>query len=180
MPSASVELAHKIFGDLSGRKALVLGSGAMAELAMGLLVGEGVRTVMVAHRHREHAVQVAEQLGMPYVGYVAGVSVSGSRATVRKEYPGGVVAEMTVTLPAVFGIQAAEKPPRYVPIARVRQAMRTSTSEEQSAAEPESIDGAAVSRMSKPEVAERAEMLEGDVDEVASRLAEILGKLGVL
>ena len=69
VPSASVELAHKIFGDLSGRKALVLGSGEMAELAMGLLVGEGVRTVMVAHRNRQHAAQVAEQLGGRAVEY---------------------------------------------------------------------------------------------------------------
>lgn len=69
VPSASVELAHKIFGDLSGRKALVLGSGEMAELAMGLLVGEGVRTVMVAHRNREHAAQIAEQLGGRAVEY---------------------------------------------------------------------------------------------------------------
>ena len=69
VPSASVELTHKIFGDLSGRKALVLGSGEMAELAMGLLVSEGVRTVMVAHLHLEHAAQIAEQLGGRAVGF---------------------------------------------------------------------------------------------------------------
>lgn len=69
VPAASVELAHKIFGDLSGRKALVLGSGEMAELAMGLLVSEGVRTVMVAHRHPAHAAEVAQKLGGRAVGY---------------------------------------------------------------------------------------------------------------
>lgn len=69
VPSASVELAHKIFGDLSGRKALVLGSGEMAELAMGLLVSEGVRTVMAAHRQLERAAQIAQQLGGRAVQY---------------------------------------------------------------------------------------------------------------
>lgn len=63
VPVASVELARKIFGDLSGRRALVLGSGDMAELAMGCLVSEGVRSVMVAHRHLDRAAQVAERLG---------------------------------------------------------------------------------------------------------------------
>jgi glutamyl-tRNA reductase len=58
-----VELARKIFGDLSGRRALVLGSGDMAELAMGCLVSEGVRSVMVAHRQLDRAAQVAERLG---------------------------------------------------------------------------------------------------------------------
>jgi glutamyl-tRNA reductase len=69
VPSASVELAHKIFGDLSGRKALVLGSGEMAELAMGLLVSEGVRALMVAHRNLERAAQIAQQLGGRAVSY---------------------------------------------------------------------------------------------------------------
>ncbi len=63
VPLASVELARKIFGDLSGRRALVLGSGDMAELAMGCLVSEGVRSVMVAHRQLDRAAQVAERLG---------------------------------------------------------------------------------------------------------------------
>ncbi len=69
VPSASVELAYKIFGDLSGRKALVLGSGEMAELAMSLLVSEGVRAVMVAHRNVERARQIAQQLGGRAVEY---------------------------------------------------------------------------------------------------------------
>ena len=32
---------------------------------------------------------------------------------------------MQVVLPAVLGIQAAEKPPRYVPISKVRATMKT-------------------------------------------------------
>ncbi len=124
--------------------------------------------------------QLAEHLGLPYVGYVAGVAVSGERAMVRKDYPGGLIAEMAVALPAVLGVQASAKPPRYVPIARVRQTMRSLKIEEQAASEPESVGGPVVGRMYKPEAAERAEMIEGGVDEVATRLTEILGQLGVL
>ncbi|NIS82789.1 MAG: electron transfer flavoprotein subunit beta, partial [Anaerolineales bacterium] len=63
-------------------------------------------------------------LGMPFVGYVSGVSTTDGKLTVRKEYPGGLIAEMEVTTPAVLGIQAAEQPPRYVAISKVRQAMK--------------------------------------------------------
>ncbi|NQU29221.1 MAG: electron transfer flavoprotein subunit beta [Anaerolineae bacterium] len=59
---------------------------------------------------------VAEYLGMPYVGYISGVTIEGNKAIVRKEYPGGLIGEMEVTLPAVLGIQAGEEPPRYVAI----------------------------------------------------------------
>jgi electron transfer flavoprotein beta subunit len=58
-------------------------------------------------------------LEMPYVGYISGVSVSEGKSKVRKEYPGGLIAEMDVTLPAVLGIQAAEQPPRYVAVSKV-------------------------------------------------------------
>ncbi len=124
--------------------------------------------------------QLAEQLGLPYIGYVAGVAVSGDKAIVHKEYPGGLLGEMVVNLPAVLGIQAAEKPPRYVPVSRVRQAMRTASIEEQPASEPEAVDGVAVTRLSKPVVGERATMINGDVEEVAAKLTELFKQIGAV
>lgn len=123
---------------------------------------------------------LAEQLGMPYVGYISGVQVSGDQATVRKEYPGGLIAEMQVTLPAVLGIQAADEPPRYVPISKIRQAMKTASIEEQDAAGLDPSGGPSVSRMFEPEVGERATMIEGDEEEIASRLVEIFQEMGIL
>jgi electron transfer flavoprotein beta subunit len=123
---------------------------------------------------------LAEYLGIAYVGYVAGVKINGGKAIVRKEYPGGLIAEMEVTLPAVLGIQAAEKPPRYVPISKVRQSMKTSNIEEQPVVELESGGGPTVNRLFQPEAAERATMIEGNTDEIAARIVEILKEQGVL
>lgn len=123
---------------------------------------------------------LAEYLDMPYVGYVSGVTVSEGKATARKEYPGGLIAEMEVTLPAVLGIQAAEEPPRYVAISKIRQAMKTATIEEQEVVELDSSGGLTVSRMFQPEVGERATMIEGDEEEIAARLVEIFQEAGVL
>jgi glutamyl-tRNA reductase len=63
IPSACVDLAKKIFGDLAGRRALVLGTGEMAELALTCLVAEGVRPVVAAHRNMDRALQLVSQLG---------------------------------------------------------------------------------------------------------------------
>ncbi len=63
VPSAAVAVAHKIFGDLTGRSALILGAGDMAELAASCLVGEGARVTLVANRTYERARAIAEQLG---------------------------------------------------------------------------------------------------------------------
>jgi electron transfer flavoprotein beta subunit len=129
---------------------------------------------------------LAEHLGMPYVGYVAKVTVNGDDCIVHKEYPGGLVAEMEVKLPAALGIQVADEPPRYMAISKIRQAMKTTSIEEEgilslvTATDLEAGGGPTVSRMFKPEAGERATMIDGDEEEIATRLVDIFKELGVL
>jgi electron transfer flavoprotein beta subunit len=122
---------------------------------------------------------LAGVLELPYVGYVSGVKLAGDKATVTKDYPGGLKAEIEVGLPAVLGIQAAETPPRYVPIARVRQAMKTARIEEESG-ELDMAGGLETARLYPPATGARAEMIEGDVDQVAEKLIAILDEQGLL
>jgi glutamyl-tRNA reductase len=56
---AAVELARKIFGDLSGKKVMLVGAGEMAELAAEHLVGQGVGEVIVANRTLQRAINLA-------------------------------------------------------------------------------------------------------------------------
>jgi electron transfer flavoprotein beta subunit len=123
---------------------------------------------------------VAGYMGLPYVGYVSGISLDNETVTIHKEYPGGVIAVMDVELPAVMGIQAAEQPPRYVAISKVRQAMKTTTIEEQPIEELDISGGVPVNRMFQPETTERATMIEGDENQVSDRLIEIFREAGVL
>ncbi len=60
---AAVELAKKIFDDLHGLHALLVGAGEMAELAAEHLRANGVERVLVANRTLERAVELAERLG---------------------------------------------------------------------------------------------------------------------
>jgi len=126
------------------------------------------------------APQIADLLDMPYVGYISGVSLSNGKATAFKEYPGGILAEMEITLPAVLGIQSSEEPPRYVAISKVRQMMNTASIEDQDASDLDTRSGVEIERMYLPETAERAEMLEGNEEEIASKLTAILQDLGLL
>lgn len=141
-----------------------------------------VLTGVQAHDDQDGSVGplLAEYLGMPYIGYVSGVDLQNGKAIAKKEYPGGLIGEMEVTLPAVLGIQAAEQPPRYVAISKVRQAMKTSSIEERVVGELNQSGGPTITRMFQPEAGERATMIEGDEDEIAAKLIEIFEKLGVL
>ena len=59
--SSSVQLARKIFGSLSGRRAMILGAGEVAALALECLRGEGVRVAIVANRTFEKAEALARE-----------------------------------------------------------------------------------------------------------------------
>lgn len=67
--SASVQLAKQIFGSLGGKRAMVLGAGEMAELALECLGDQGVRTSIVANRTYDHAVEVAARHGAVAMHY---------------------------------------------------------------------------------------------------------------
>ena len=67
--SAAVQLSKKIFGSLTGRRAMVLGAGEMAELALECLASEGVRTAIVANRTFERATELAARHGATAMHY---------------------------------------------------------------------------------------------------------------
>lgn len=58
---AAVELARKIFGDLSEKSFMLLGAGEMAELAARHLVNNGVKEVMVANRTYDRGCDLAKE-----------------------------------------------------------------------------------------------------------------------
>jgi electron transfer flavoprotein beta subunit len=126
-------------------------------------------------------VLLATYLGLPHISVVSGIEVEPMThiATVHQEYAGGIMATFEVDLPAVLGVQASRAIPRYAPVSRVRQAMKTASIEEIEAPTPAGA-GIAVRRMFKPESTEHAEMLEGDVDEIVDRIIEILRERGMM
>ena len=58
---AAVELAKKIFADLSGKVFMLLGAGEMAELAARHIMTNGVKEVIVANRSYERACDLSKE-----------------------------------------------------------------------------------------------------------------------
>jgi glutamyl-tRNA reductase len=59
---AAVELAKKIFQDLSAKTVLILGAGEMSELTARHLISHGVQQLLVANRTPERALELAVKL----------------------------------------------------------------------------------------------------------------------
>lgn len=61
--SVAVDLAAQIFGDLAGRKVMILGAGETGELTARNLLSRGVRSLFVSNRSHDRAAALAAELG---------------------------------------------------------------------------------------------------------------------
>jgi glutamyl-tRNA reductase len=66
---AAVSLAKKIFGNLTGRRVLVVGAGEMGKLTALHLKTQGVATIVITSRTPAHAEQLAGEIGGRAVGW---------------------------------------------------------------------------------------------------------------
>src|SRR5574337_387294 len=68
---AGVKLAEKIFGNLRGHTAFVLGAGAMGEQVVEHIRGRGITRILVANRSRAHGEELARRVGGEVVAWEA-------------------------------------------------------------------------------------------------------------
>ena len=71
VPRVAVKLAEEVFGDLTGRRALVLGAGDMSELVVKHLKDRGVADLLIANRTPQRASLLAERVGGRAVAFDA-------------------------------------------------------------------------------------------------------------
>lgn len=128
------------------------------------------------------APELAVALNWPYVGVLRGVKMDSPTAEVSvfKEYPGAVLAEIGVTLPAVLGILAASSPPRYVPVGRIRAIAQQTRFEELTPNVVTQERGVTIERLWPPPVSGRAQILEGTEEKIADEVLKLLGEKGLL
>jgi glutamyl-tRNA reductase len=72
---AAVELARKIFSSLSGKSAMIIGSGKMSELAVRHLRRSGLAHIFVTNRTHQRAVELAAAFNGTAVDYTRFVSM---------------------------------------------------------------------------------------------------------
>jgi len=122
---------------------------------------------------------VAAGLDLPHVSVVVATTPADGALRVTKEYWGGITADYDIRLPAVLGIQAARQAPRYVAVARIRQAQESDSLTEIDVDPPAPSSGLRVTAVRIPEAGEGAAMIEGDEEAAADRIVEILAAAGV-
>ena len=142
------------------------------------LVLTGVQTP--SDVYGQTAPYLAATLGWPQASVVVGVTLAEGTARVVQEYAGGRLAVLGLQLPAVVGVQSASSPPRYVAMARLRQAMTEASPETLQVSFEAPAAASKLVSLARPEPQTQATMMEGDAADAAAQIAAVLRERGVL
>ena len=98
VPAAAAALAQQVFGDLRGRRVLLVGAGRMAELAAANLSSRGATIAYVANRTLEPAAELGGRFGAMPIGLddVAGTLGDVDVVLASTSAPGTVVSAKDV------------------------------------------------------------------------------------
>ncbi|MDZ7760627.1 MAG: electron transfer flavoprotein subunit beta/FixA family protein [Desulfovermiculus sp.] len=162
----------------------------IARILKGVVEKGSYDLILTGAQADEGAAQVggmlAAMLDYPYASLVNGIEVlDDSKLKVGREIEGGNQEMNEIELPCVLSIQTGINEPRYVGIRGIRKVASVEIPEysvsDLGLSEGEVGESAArVKRVDyfMPEMGEGAEILEGDTEEVAARLAEMLKAKG--
>ncbi len=162
-----------------------LDSRAAAPLFMEAVQALGADLVLTGVQTIEDIYgQLAPYLGAlldwPQVSAVSGVQLADGRCTLRQEYSGGRQALLEVQLPAVVGLQAASKPPRYVSASKLKDAIKSGEISVHAVATEPLASAVEVESLAPPERSGGARMLDEDPEAAAAEILSALEERGLL
>jgi len=175
----AVRIKAEDFGDLDGYKTAQLLHAAVKDIPYDIIFAG---TMASDDSYYQVGVVLARLLGIPHATLVSRIEADGDKADLFKEVEGGLQEHIQITLPALIAVQTGINVPRYASLIAIRKAakkeIRTLGREEIS---PEGLRAnTQVEELFIPPVTKRAEILEGDVEEVSAKMAAILKEKGLL
>lgn len=127
-------------------------------------------------------VAVAAYAGLPHVAVARRIEFDAAARRLRadRELEGGLVEQVELPAPVLVTVQTGANEPRYATLRAIKQA--AGKPREVVSAEDLGLDaptlaatrGARVTELSLPQATGRAQMLEGDADDVAAAIVEIV------
>jgi len=88
---AGVKLAERVFGNLKGHSALIVGAGAVAEQVVDHLRNRGIGSLRVANRSHNHAAELAARMGGEAVAWASLEDVLGAPDIIVTSVSSGAV-----------------------------------------------------------------------------------------
>ncbi len=125
---------------------------------------------------------LAELLGIPHATLVTKVEAQEGKAHVYRELEGGLLEHLEMALPAVITVQTGINVPRYASLIAIRRAAskQIETIGKDEISDTSLTLNAEIEELFTPPVTKRAEIIEGDAEEVSTRVATIIKEKGLI
>lgn len=130
-------------------------------------------------------VALAGYAGLRHVAVVRSIQWDGAQSTLTlgRELEGGLIEQLRVAAPALLTIQTGINEPRYANLRAIKMArekpMEVISAADLGVEDLDAVAGARVVELIAPSSDSKAEMLDGDADSVAERIAAIIKDAGV-
>ncbi len=132
-------------------------------------------------------VALAQILGIPHASMVTKLEIEDGKARVERELESGLGEVVEVKLPALFTIQTGINEPRYGSVRGIKMALkkpiRVMDSSALGLAKDEVGESGSKTKVEKlfiPVIEKRAEIIQGDPNEVSEKLSKVLKERGLI
>jgi electron transfer flavoprotein beta subunit len=175
----AIRIKAEDFGELDGYKTAQLLKGAIKELPYDIIFTGCIAT---DDYYSQIGVTLAELLAIPHATMVTKIEVAENKAHAHRELEGGLLEHLEITLPALFTIQTGINEPRYASLIAIRRAAKK---EIKTLGKPEIpaadiIANSTLEELYTPPVGKRAEILTGSMDEITTKLGDIVKEKGLI
>lgn len=125
-------------------------------------------------------VALAGLLDLPHVAVVTSIERDGERLLVQRELEGGTVELLRLSTPALLTVQTGINEPRYATLRAIKQARAKPLDVLEpgdlgvGAEQLRDAAGSRTVRLLAPDAGAGASLLEGDAEQIAARIAEIV------
>lgn len=175
----AIRVKAEDFGDLDAYKTAQLLHAAIKDIPYDIIFAG---TMASDDSYYQVGVVLAKLLGIPHATLVSKIEAEGDRADIHKEVEGGLQEHLEITLPAMVAVQTGINVPRYASLIAIRKAAKKEiqTLGGEGVSESGLRANTQVEELFIPPVTKRAEILEGDVEEISVKMATIFKEKGLI
>ncbi|MGD9141542.1 MAG: electron transfer flavoprotein subunit beta/FixA family protein [bacterium] len=175
----AIRVKAEDFGDLDAYKTAQLLHAAIKDIPYDIIFAG---TMASDDSCYQVGVVLAKLLGIPHATLVSKIEAEGDRADIHKEVEGGLQEHLEITLPAMVAVQTGINVPRYASLIAIRKAAKKEiqTLGGDGVNEGDLRANTQVEELFIPPVTKRAEILEGNVEEISVKMATIFKEKGLI
>lgn len=174
----AIRIKAEDFGELDGYKSAVLLKAVIKDLQYDVIF---TGCVASDDGYSQVGPILAELLGIPHATLATKLEITEIKAHIHRELEGGLLEHLELALPLLVTIQTGINVPRYASLIAIR---RAANKEIKSIGKTEIVEeiivNAEIQELFTPPVGKRAEILTGNMDEIATKVAGVIKEKGLL